>query len=86
MLQVVDLVLMTDLAKHFEFISRLNSTPAGSLLPSNELKADKTRMQMLLTCAIKSADIGHSTKPFALHHKWSTCVVNEFYKVCFGSG
>ena len=82
MLQVVDLVLMTDLAKHFEFVKRLGSAPAGSLLPSTELKADKTRMQILLVCAIKAADLGHATKPFALHHKWSTWVSIEFYKVC----
>jgi len=78
---VVDLVLMTDLAKHFEFVKRLGSAPAGSLLPSTELKADKTRMQILLVCAIKAADLGHATKPFALHHKWSTWVSIEFYKM-----
>jgi len=74
-------VLMTDLAKHFEFIERLGSAPAGSLLPCEELKADKTRMQILLVCAVKAADLGHSTKPFALHHKWSTWVSTEFYKM-----
>ena len=76
-------MLMTDLAKHFEFIKRLDSAPRGSLLPSHkELKADKGRRQILLACAIKAADLGHSTKPFALHYKWSTRVANEFYKVC----
>ena len=42
-----------------------------------ELKRDR---QLQLTIAIKSADIGHSSKPLALHKHWTAGIVEEFFE------
>ena len=71
---VIHLVLMTDLAKHFDFVSSLNSRPEGCLCPSEEPDA-----ALVLSVAIKCADLGHSLKPWPLHQQWSHWVTDEFF-------
>jgi len=83
------LVLMTDLSKHFEFIAMLEQN-AASLLPpawvqgtasgwSVEEPSTEWDPTLLLTAALKCADLGHSVKPWRLHEKWSLWVTEEFY-------
>ena len=55
---VVKLVMMTDLSKHFEFVERLRGMGKGGLLPA-EGNAD---VALVLTVAIKFADLGHTIK------------------------
>lgn len=113
---VIKLVLMTDLAKHFDCISALNGSAEGSLMPRPTNAVGGTsavqtgvgtcRMNpgssaandgaragapgtpaspappdpaLVLTVAIKGADLGHAIKPWALHHKWSLRVTEEFF-------
>ena len=64
----------TDLAKHFDFVSSLNSRPEGCLCPSEEPDA-----ALVLSVAIKCADLGHSLKPWPLHQQWSHWVTDEFF-------
>lgn len=71
---VVQLVLMTDLGKHFDFVSSLNASPEGCLCA--DAKPD---ISLALTVAIKGADLGHSLKPWPLHLQWSRSVTDEFF-------
>lgn len=71
---VVKLVLRTDLSKHFDFIACQNRKQEGSSLPTSNPEAS-----LILSLAIKGADLGHSIKPWALHHAWTQRVTQEFY-------
>ena len=71
---VVQLVLMTDLSKHFDFVSKLNTLKTGSLQPTKA--PDPT---LILTLAIKGADLGHPVKPWPLHLRWSQVMNEEFF-------
>ena len=73
---IVKLVLMTDLSKHFEFITVLNAAAEASLCADAPTPPDAS---LVLTVAIKGADLGHSLKPQALHYNWSLWVTEEFF-------
>ena len=53
--------------------------PEGSALPTRQPDAQLDDSQLdarldarlVLSIAIKAADIGHVIKPWALHHKWT---------------
>ena len=77
----IHLVLMTDLAKHFEAtaaLDKLDSRDTESFLGKRDRTLDP---QSALTIAIKAADLGHSVKPWALHYKWTCWVTDEFFAV-----
>ena len=71
---ITHLVLMTDPGRHQAFVEALNAAPAACLLPN--AAPDAT---LLLTVAIKAADLGHALKPWALHLQWSRRVTAEFH-------
>eukprot|EP00727_Mastigamoeba_balamuthi_P011924 m51a1_g7354 putative phosphodiesterase 4d (384) ;mRNA; r:27370-29301 len=71
---VIDIVLATDMARHFEFVSLINAK-AESFKPK-ESAAD-TLLLMQLT--IKVADIGNVTKPEAQYRQWSEFLLQEFF-------
>jgi len=73
---VIQLVMATDLSRHFDFISSLNSLPPGSLQPASE-----PAPTLLLSVAIKAADLGHAVKPWPLHYKWTQNVTEEFFRL-----
>jgi cAMP-specific phosphodiesterase 4 len=82
---VIELILMTDLARHGEFIARR----LKPLLPRG-FKASKENFvspfhdqdpPFLLTVAVKFADIGHVTKPFELHRQWTQRATEEFWRL-----
>ena len=84
---VIELILMTDLARHGEFIARR----LKPLLPRG-FKANKEAQDwqspfhdqdppFLLTVAVKFADIGHVTKPFELHRQWTQRATEEFWRL-----
>ena len=52
--------------QHFDFVAALERMPEESILPSSEPDS-----QLVLSIAIKAADIGHVTKPWELHYKWT---------------
>ena len=90
---VTKLVLMTDLSKHFEFTAnleregaRLRSASVSVTAPGNDgfgmpssVGGDGGSAALLLTVALKHADLGHSVKPWALHYRWSVKVTMEFF-------
>ncbi|XP_055920482.1 dual specificity calcium/calmodulin-dependent 3',5'-cyclic nucleotide phosphodiesterase 1-like [Eupeodes corollae] len=69
---VIDLVLSTDIAFHFQIQkdiqSRINST---------ELKIDKSKA---LALVLHACDVSSPTKNWNLHYRWSTLIMTEFFK------
>ena len=62
---IIEMILSTDLAKHFSLINNYNITlDSKGIIPSN----------MLLEIVLKAADLGHAVKPFDIHHRWSMLV------------
>ena len=86
---VCKMILATDLSVHFDVISQLNAIRNGTLSvgTSSQGKAATSRpasatsgladTQLLLSTAIKFADLGHTLKPWAQHKKWSQRVAEE---------
>ena len=120
---MIDMVLATDLAKHFEFLSTLRALAAehgsaaaeaaaaahshhttshhlhilshhghghvahrheGASSASGEWKSPflsdaLVDVPLLLSVAVKFADLGHCFKPLGLHKQWTERVTNEFW-------
>ena len=72
---VVDLILATDMGKHFEIMERFVAKYSGRILPFPEFD---DRLTLYRIC-IKSADIAHAGKSAELHEKWTQRVVDEFF-------
>jgi len=108
---VVQLVMLTDLSRHFDFISTLNASAPASLTPTRENAASGTVVggvatggtaaggtasggtagggtaangldaALILSVALKAADIGHAVKSWELHHMWTLRVTQEFFEL-----
>jgi hypothetical protein len=90
---IIELVLHTDLSKHFEFVARLNSLASSNgyrASAAQHTRADgltaewrspymDADVRLVLVSAIKFADLGHVTKPFASHRLWVERVTSELY-------
>jgi calcium/calmodulin-dependent 3',5'-cyclic nucleotide phosphodiesterase len=64
------MVLATDMSYHFTQVKSVKNT-----ISLNET-IDKTKaLSLLLHCA----DIGHPSKDWPLHHKWSMLLAEEFF-------
>lgn len=64
------MVLATDMSCHFTQIKNIKS-----ILSLNET-LDKPKTLSLI---LHSADIGHPTKDWTLHEKWTNLLVEEFF-------
>jgi hypothetical protein len=69
---IIDLILATDLTQHFKIVGELK---AATLVESRSVDT-----HLLCRAALKCADIGHPTKPLALHLEWSRRCFEEFYQ------
>ena len=67
---IIEMVLATDLADHFSQVSSLRNKHSSKNLVAKDI---------LIGIAM-CADIGHSTKAFAIHERWSTLIGEEFYR------
>eukprot|EP00899_Mesostigma_viride_P028251 jgi/Mesvir1/8610/Mv04942-RA.1 len=74
---VIDMVLASDLKRHFVFLDQLKARISQNT-PWDASK-DSDRM-LLLQLSLKVADIGHSAKPLPIHREWSQRVTEEFYR------
>eukprot|EP00002_Diphylleia_rotans_P002468 TRINITY_DN1155_c0_g1_i2.p1 TRINITY_DN1155_c0_g1~~TRINITY_DN1155_c0_g1_i2.p1 ORF type:complete len:770 (-),score=192.75 TRINITY_DN1155_c0_g1_i2:478-2787(-) len=73
---MIDMILATDMAFHFETVGDLKSK-----LSAGEINLTEQRTKMLmLKVALKVADIGHTAKKIDLHEKWTDRVQTEFYE------
>ncbi|CAI5674050.1 unnamed protein product [Oreochromis niloticus] len=68
---VVDMVLATDMSCHFQQIKAMKS-----LLQQSEA-IDKPKALSLL---LHTADISHPAKCWDLHHRWTTSLLEEFFR------
>ena len=71
----LELILATDLAKHFDIIRQFKAQVARG---STFLKSREERLSIMQMC-IKLADINGATKCGALHRKWAYLICEEFY-------
>lgn len=72
---VIDLVLATDIARHFDLTGRFSSRMASGRLDESS-KPDRL---LLLQLLIKLADISNPVRPFAVYQRWATRVQDEFF-------
>lgn len=72
--QVVEMILATDMAKHFELLAQFRVAVTSPKLD------EETSRFFLYKILLKCADIGHSAKITDLHEKWSLRVMEEFFK------
>lgn len=71
---IISLVMATDLSQHMGATSLLRSqVAAGS---EADIFEDST---MLMTIAIKSSDLGHTSKDLAIHLKWTDMICEEMF-------
>jgi len=74
--RTIDLVLSTDLSKHYAILTewKSNFDQQGKV----KLKNDETR-QTMLKMIIKFSDIANPAKEYESHREWSKLVCEEFY-------
>ena len=89
-LTIVELVLATDLSKHFEFCGRLKtlcSTQGAGAAQMAEGGAPwrssfgELDLSLVLPVAIKFADLGHLTKSNDQHLVWTDRITEELYSL-----
>lgn len=74
---IVEMVLSTDMSKHFEILGKFR-TRANTL---SDINLEKFEDKLLVfSTGLKCADIGHSAKFGDLHQKWTKLVLEEFFK------
>ncbi|CEM12202.1 unnamed protein product [Vitrella brassicaformis CCMP3155] len=74
---VIDMILETDMNKHFESISKFKVR-----IQNDDFDIVTRSEDRFLTAkmCVKAADIGHSTKEWNLHYAWSQKVTEEFFE------
>jgi hypothetical protein len=73
---IVDMILATDMAKHFELLGQFRA----KLNSSNEQDLSNNEERLfVLKYLLKCSDIGHAAKQVDLHEKWSLKVCEEFF-------
>lgn len=70
---VIELVLATDMSKHFEMVGMLRA-----MIAPVTLEDTATRL-FLFRILLKCADIGHSAKVWELHERWSYRIIEELF-------
>lgn len=73
---IIDMVLATDLSKHFEILTVFKARAFN--LNDINLALLEDRLLVLKMC-LKCGDIGHSAKTLSLHEKWTLLVSEEFF-------
>jgi hypothetical protein len=73
---MIEMILNTDMSKHFETISRFRMRTSSLRDLNEEIMEDRTT---ILCICLKCADLGHSAKTFELHEKWTEKVCEEFF-------
>lgn len=73
---MIDLIMFTDMSKHFEHLSRFRLRSCSLQDLNEEIPEDRI---FILCIALKCADLGHSAKSFEIHEKWTMLVSEEFF-------
>ena len=81
-------MLATDLAKSMSwlssarvtFTSNVDGVTSSSTLSAADLKKKEMEMKILkMQLVVKCADVGHPSRPLALHLEWSSRIRDEFF-------
>jgi hypothetical protein len=74
---IVEMILATDMAKHFELLGQFRAkiTSSGE---QHDLTNNDERL-FILKFLLKCSDIGHAAKSVDLHEQWSLKVCEEFF-------
>ena len=75
-LQVIEMILATDMSKHFDLLGKLKAKILSS--PNRPVDTPEHRLE-IFKIAIKAADVGHAAKSRDLHMKWTGFVIEEFF-------
>ncbi|ETK72280.1 hypothetical protein L915_20601 [Phytophthora nicotianae] len=84
-LQIISMVLATDLSGHLTHVNRLKSK-LYAVHPTSESSDPSSGPglllpdELVLQTLIMMADVGHAMKSFPLHLAWSELVAEEFYR------
>jgi len=73
---VVDLILATDMANHFEFLGQFRVTQQSENFDPEGAK----HRELVTKCCLKSADLGHTALPWEMHEPWVLRLLTEFYE------
>lgn len=73
---VIDMILATDMAKHFDLIGKFKAKMINSVnIPLNAIE-NRIEVMKILT---KAADVGHAAKSEELHQRWTLLICEEFF-------
>ena len=73
---IIQLILITDMAKHFDFLKAMNEALDKGPL---DLENNEHRL-MLMQAILKCADISNVSRPFELADKWCDVLCEEFFR------
>jgi len=85
--KVIDAILATDMAHHFEFVDRFTARVSAQEMPFQEdTKDDRSRQKtskgdrrMLLQAFTHMADLGHCCRPWKVHKHMVVLLEEEFF-------
>ena len=73
---IVNMVLSTDMSKHFEYINKFKVRIEGGGI---KLEDPQVRA-VVLEIAMKCADLNNPSREATLAQKWTESIMNEFYR------
>lgn len=74
---IIELILDTDMSRHFEIIGRFRARITNIEDFSLEVLDNKITV---LSMSLKCADIGHSAKIGDIHERWTALICEEFFR------
>ncbi|GEQ66778.1 hypothetical protein JCM33374_g441 [Metschnikowia sp. JCM 33374] len=72
---IVNSILATDMAEHFEYIGKLKTLKLNSAEQTND------RVKLICSLLIKCADISNVTRPLRVSSQWASVLSREFSEV-----
>ncbi|KAI8813163.1 hypothetical protein BJ742DRAFT_523953 [Cladochytrium replicatum] len=75
---IIRLILCTDMGKHFEYLTKFK-TKLGANSLIGRLETQENRL-VIMEIAIKCADLSNPTKTPELARKWTSAIMEEFYR------
>lgn len=73
---IIDMILATDMAKHFDLIGKFKAKMISSNNVPLHLADQRIEVMKIIT---KASDVGHAAKCQELHQKWTVLVCEEFF-------
>jgi hypothetical protein len=74
--QVIEMILSTDMSRHFELLGKFRAFQADLSLEA--LAKFEVRLEVY-KMTLKCADVGHAAKSHELHERWTSLICEEFF-------